>query len=171
MPSLSRRPDSNCTLLITLPSLATRICSSHGPSNGTESQIIGVLKNAINHDRTTFTPSVNLDQQPLLANADSGRVTLSMMIIGKYGQLGNRLFPSINRCGREYGVKLMNPAFAEYAERFRSDLWCHYPELEASAGSPRWLTTLLTKSERNLVSKTVEWSGRGIHYLGGEIRA
>ena len=97
-----------------------------------------------------------------------------MIIIGKkYGQLGNRLFlyAHLIAAAEEYGVKLMNPAFAEYAERFprtRSDLWCHYPELEASAGSPhagspsRW--------KRNLVSKTVELSGRGVHYLGGEIR-
>lgn len=97
-----------------------------------------------------------------------------MIIIGKkYGQLGNRLFlyAHLIAAAEEYGVKLMNPAFAEYAERFprtRSDLWCHYPELEASAGSPRVGSP--SRWKRNLVSKTVELSGRGIHYLGGEIR-
>ena len=40
--------------------------------------------------------------------------------------------------------------------------------MEASAGSPR--TGSPSRWKRNLVSKTVEWSGRGIHYLGGEIR-
>ncbi len=97
-----------------------------------------------------------------------------MIIIGKkYGQLGNRLFlyAHLIAAAEEYGVKLMNPAFAEYAERFprtRSDLWCHYPELEASSGSPRVGSP--SRWKRNLVSKTVELSGRGIHYLGGEVR-
>ena len=65
----------------------------------------------------------------------------------------------------------MNPAFKEYAERFpKLDPICGVtiPELEVSF---RWLTThwLAKSMEAKSVSKTVEWSGRGIHYLGGEI--
>ena len=56
-----------------------------------------------------------------------------MIIIARnFGQLGNRLLLSAHliAAAREYGVPLLNPSFAEYAEYFPAtagDLWCRYP--------------------------------------------
>jgi len=61
-----------------------------------------------------------------------------MLIIARnYGQLGNRLLLSAHliAAAREYGVTLVNPSFAQYAELFPStvnDLWCRYPRREIS---------------------------------------
>ncbi|MEL6109482.1 MAG: hypothetical protein AAFU85_26025 [Planctomycetota bacterium] len=55
-----------------------------------------------------------------------------MIIISRrMGQLGNRLFlfSYLIAAARHYGVKLLNPCFAEYAHLFpstRHDLWCRY---------------------------------------------
>lgn len=56
-----------------------------------------------------------------------------MIIVSrKYGQLGNRLivFAHLIASAREFGFKIYNPAFAEYAKYFEStknDIWCRYP--------------------------------------------
>ena len=54
-----------------------------------------------------------------------------IVICRRMGQLGNRLFlfGSLIAAAREYGVTLLNPCFAEYANLFPStenDLWCRY---------------------------------------------
>src|SRR5690349_14992004 len=55
-----------------------------------------------------------------------------LIIASKPGALGNRLvvFGRFIACAIEYDVRLMNPAFGEYAEFFRGtarDLMCCYP--------------------------------------------
>ena len=52
-----------------------------------------------------------------------------IVIVGKPGQLGNSLFLFANflACAREYGLKVANPAFDEYAEYFKTtsrDFFC-----------------------------------------------
>ena len=71
-----------------------------------------------------------------------------IVLTRNFGQLGNRLCLSAHliAAAREYGVTLLNPSFAEYAQYFSAtaeDLWCRYPrresasELELSPGSTR----------------------------------
>ncbi len=95
---------------------------------------------------------------------------ISAMIINgkKVGQLGNRLFlfAHLIAAAEEYGVPLVNPAFAEYAKLFPAtsrDLWCRYPAVRGGQ--------LPTHSvARNAVSKAVELGGRGLNCLGGRLR-
>lgn len=60
-----------------------------------------------------------------------------MIVLARnFGQLGNRLCLSAHliAAAREYGVTLLNPSFAEYAQYFTAtadDLWCRYPALES----------------------------------------
>jgi len=56
-----------------------------------------------------------------------------IVIARRYGQLGNRLFlySYLIAAARHYGVPLLNPCFAEYADLFprtRHDLWCRYDD-------------------------------------------
>ncbi len=55
-----------------------------------------------------------------------------IVVAGDYGQLGNRLivFANMIACAREHGLRVVNPAFHEYAPCFeatRADVWCRYP--------------------------------------------
>lgn len=64
-----------------------------------------------------------------------------IVITRNYGQLGNRLLLQAHllAAAREYGVPLVNPAFAEYAHLFRStqhDLWCRFPRSSVSGSRP-----------------------------------
>lgn len=61
-----------------------------------------------------------------------------IVIARRYGQLGNRLFlyAHLMAAARHYGVDLLNPCFAEYANLFPStqnDLWCRYSPHSAIA--------------------------------------
>lgn len=56
-----------------------------------------------------------------------------LVLARRYGQLGNRLFlyAHLIAAARHYGVELLNPCFAEYADLFpqtRNDLLCRYNE-------------------------------------------
>ena len=48
--------------------------------------------------------------------------SLVIVIVRNFGQLGNRLLLSAHliAAAREYGVTLVNPSFAEYAQYFPS---------------------------------------------------
>jgi hypothetical protein len=62
----------------------------------------------------------------------------------------------------EYGVKLANPCFAEYAHLFPTtahDLWCRYP-VEPITGRPPSLRS------RKLLAKSVYLAGRGLSIVG-----
>jgi hypothetical protein len=59
-----------------------------------------------------------------------------IVVARKVGQLGNRLslFAHAIACAREHNIRLINPAFGEYAQYFRTtcrDLWCRYPPFVA----------------------------------------
>ena len=80
-----------------------------------------------------------------------------MMIIGKkYGQLGNRLFlyAHLIAAAEEYGVKLMNPAFAEYADAS--------PELDPICGVtiPNWRLPLAHHALGHQVDGSEIWFPR-----------
>lgn len=88
-----------------------------------------------------------------------------MIVIARhYGQLGNRLllYGHFIAAAAEYGVKLANPCFAEYAHLFPStanDLWCRYPVEPSMARAP-------SLRMRKLVSKSVYLGARGLSIVG-----
>lgn len=88
-----------------------------------------------------------------------------MIIIARnFGQLGNRLFlyGHFIAAAAEYGVKVANPCFAEYAHLFPAtshDLWCRYP-VEPVVGEPPSLRS------RKWLSKAVYLAARGLSLTG-----
>ena len=81
-----------------------------------------------------------------------------------FGQLGNRLFlyGHFIAAAAEYGVRLANPCFAEYAHLFpttANDLWCRYP-VEPFLQRPP------TPRMRWLVAKSVYLAARGLKITG-----
>jgi hypothetical protein len=88
-----------------------------------------------------------------------------MIVIARsFGQLGNRLllYGNFIAAAAEYGVKLANPCFAEYAHLFPStahDLWCRFPVEPTATGAPSLRT-------RKLVSKSVYLGARGLAIAG-----
>ena len=84
-----------------------------------------------------------------------------IVITRNYGRLGNRLLLQAHllAAAREYGVTLVNPAFAEYAHLFRAtenDLWCRFPRSENPRRRPpsgrrrRWVYGAVYLSARLL---------------------
>lgn len=88
-----------------------------------------------------------------------------MIVIARsFGQLGNRLFlyAHMIAAAREYGVRLANPCFAEYAHLFPAtahDLWCRYPEQPITAGPP-------SPGIRKLAAKSVYLAARSLAAAG-----
>lgn len=88
-----------------------------------------------------------------------------MIVIARsYGQLGNRLFlyGHFIAAAAEYGVKLANPCFAEYAHLFPAtahDPWCRYP-VEPAAGR------IPSLRSRQLLAKSVYLAARGLSLVG-----
>ncbi len=71
-----------------------------------------------------------------------------IVITGDYGQLGNRLivFANMIAAAREHGLRVVNPAFHEYAPYFeatRRDALCRYPAARSWMPSgQRWRRTV-----------------------------
>ena len=71
-----------------------------------------------------------------------------IVITGDYGQLGNRLivFANMIAAAREHGLRVVNPAFHEYADYFEGtchDTLCRFPAVRARLPVSRPLQRLL----------------------------
>lgn len=94
-----------------------------------------------------------------------------IVIVRNFGQLGNRLWLSAHliAAAREYGVTLVNPSFAEYAQHFPAtagDLWCRYPVVDRAGDPP-------SARLRRAVYKAVYLGGKSLLYaqrLGCPVR-
>lgn len=88
-----------------------------------------------------------------------------MIVIARsFGQLGNRLFLYAHfiAAAREYGFRLANPCFAEYAHLFpatANDLWCRYPQQPIATNPP-------SPRARKMLAKSIYMAARSLSTFG-----
>lgn len=74
-----------------------------------------------------------------------------LIIAKKFGQLGNRLlfFAHVIAAAREFGARVANPSFVEYARYFQApaeDAWCRYPPESCRLPANRIVRELIYQS-------------------------